>query len=344
MQTDWPEPSTPSATGKLGPTWSGWVAPSGAVFLSTSRLTGTRDFQVVAEADGPVHVAVVHALGTSCAVGVGSVRDRRIVFTASEIKSTSSGPVPVAFGAIGGALDDVPVVLRDLADGIGRNYYAGANAFFEWGGGLTLRSWTDGSPLATLSLPDPGDPGEPGFQGDALYFQIADLDYSRIKIYTPANGLRDLISYGNDVSHNAADFGTDGVDMLWVEGIGRSQGGIGQRFATYDIMTAPYTTDAAAVQKRRLRSSLFGAFRGSPFSVGCGYAARDYEDETTQGLRVIRLSDGWSWKLQTEMNARYWQAPVAVTCSEVFVNTLTPDGFNLARVRLDSLGTGEPPD
>jgi hypothetical protein len=329
---------------------SAWVdTTTGRVLLPVNRFTGNAIYRVVGEADGPLHLAIVES-GGACSLGTYvSIHDGHVVYTAGQDKSTSSGPSPVQYGAIGGALDDVPRVIRLATAGLVPDYYAGANAFFEWGGGLTLRSWTDGSSLAALSLSDPGDPGEPGFQGDALYFQVADLDYSRIKIYTPANGLRDLISYGNDVSHNAADFGTDGVDMLWVEGIGRSQGGIGQRFATYDIMTAPYTTDATSVQKRRLRSAATELFRIAPFAVGCGYASRevyqvDPDGSVQQGVRIVRIADGFSWKL-LNTESRAWAAPVALTCEEVFVNTFAAgSGTNLARVRLDSLGAGEPPD
>ncbi len=352
IKVTWPPPTDVSAPYSMAFIDSAWVDRArDRVLIAASRFTGNRSFRIVGEADGPMHAALVEPLGGSCSLGSDvSVYDGRVVYTASIHSSTSSGPVPLRYGAIGGGIDEVPRVLRDLPDGIGRTYIAGANAFLEWGGGFTLRSWTDGSLLASLSLTDPGDPGEPGFQGDALYFGIADLDYARIKIDTPAAGLQDLVSYGNDVSHNANDLGTDGVDMTWVEGIGRSQGGIGQRFSTYDIMTAPYTTNAATAQaqKRRLRSEAGGLFRGAPFVVGCGFAAHEFgyelEAGVQQGTRVVRLSDGVSWRLIDD-DARGWARPVAITCSEVFVNTFyVGTGYNLARVRLDSLGPGDPPD
>lgn len=49
----------------------------------------------------------------------------------------------------------------------------------------------------------------------------------------------------------------------------------------------------------------------------------------------MKLTDTARWN---------WYEPTVVTCSELFVNIVGPKVFNIARVRLDSLGPGIPPD
>jgi hypothetical protein len=84
----------------------------------------------------------------------------------------------------------------------------------------------------------------------------------------------------------------------------------------------------------------------SPFVVGCGYAAR----AAGYGTRVTRLADGVSWVLPGDPSQGwYWTTPVALSCSELFatVGVRSDGGYPLttiARIRLDSLGSGTPPD
>ena len=65
----------------------------------------------------------------------------------------------------------------------------------------------------------------------------------------------------------------------------------------------------------------------------------------------MRLSDGAWWLLPGTLNAPWqWEIPVALTCSELFAKVWFQSqsdagftGFGYARVRLDSLGPGSPP-
>jgi hypothetical protein len=64
-------------------------------------------------------------------------------------------------------------------------------------------------------------------------------------------------------------------------------------------------------------------------------------------VRLIRLSDGVSWRFTKLLNAGGSQAaqftePLAITCDEFFFNYYGPE--QIARIRLDSLGPGDPPD
>ena len=71
------------------------------------------------------------------------------------------------------------------------------------------------------------------------------------------------------------------------------------------------------------------------------YAARD----NGYHIRVVRLSDGHSWKLATELTSPWgWNYPIAVTFTELFAMVNVAGVNRLARVRLDSLGPGIAPD
>jgi hypothetical protein len=162
-------------------------------------------------------------------------------------------------------------------------------------------------------------------------------------VYSPSDGARDLISFGNDVSANATAFGTDGIDMVWIEATGRAT--TSAAWTTIDIMTSPFTSDASKVQKRRLRSEKGSIYEA--FAVGCGYAAHNYSSvELGNGVRVVRLSDGHSWRLSNvggDGSGLLFNTPRAITCDDVFVNI--DDGHvNTLRIRLDSLGSGEAAD
>jgi hypothetical protein len=155
--------------------------------------------------------------------------------------------------------------------------------------------------------------------------------------------VRDLVSYGADPEHEAVDIGTDGTDMVWIESSGARDGGLAD-WPVIDIMTAKYTTDAATVasQKRRVRSEL-GSTGASPFIVGCGYAARAASSrQLGTGIRLVRLADGRSWWFGgTLIDAT---EPIAITCSELFMNANDRSNTDVVRIRIDSLGPGDAPD
>jgi hypothetical protein len=136
---------------------------------------------------------------------------------------------------------------------------------------------------------------------------------------------------------------------VWLYGAGHTRGP--NLFDTVSIMTAPYAVVPGALQVRRLRSEGPTVFGTSQFVVGCGYAAHQAQSGTSNGVRLVRLSDGVSWYLPGDNALPWrWEQPIAVTCTEIFahVTSRTSDSAlnvdNYARVRLDSLGPGTPPD
>jgi hypothetical protein len=137
----------------------------------------------------------------------------------------------------------------------------------------------------------------------------------------------------------------DGKNMIWLYGSGRaSETGV---YPTVAYMTSPLTTDPAQLQPHRLRSEMANGFGTGLMQLGCGFAAWG----RTDGIRALQLSDGTSWLLLDPQGAPWrWVEPLAVTCSHLYAMVQAPLGnggswtSTIARVRLDSLGPGIPPD
>ncbi len=127
--------------------------------------------------------------------------------------------------------------------------------------------------------------------------------------------------------------------LVWLEGFGRTDAS--GPFLNANIMAALFTSDPGSLQPRRLRSEDGTGMGVSPFVVGCGHAAR----KATTGIRLVRLTDGQAWFFASSNTDKWqWIELVAITCNELFVSAhiaKPPFGhYNLAPVRLDSLGPG----
>jgi len=121
------------------------------------------------------------------------------------------------------------------------------------------------------------------------------------------------------------------------------------------VVTSPYATTNAGLSPRVLRSDVTGYGEGiEPWIVGCGYAARYVLLEPspcvfTNETMIVRLSDGYAWHLlDPALGPFSRRKPLAITCDELFALVdIKPAGatrfFNVARIRLDSLGPGDPP-
>jgi hypothetical protein len=190
--------------------------------------------------------------------------------------------------------------------------------------------------------------------GNAVLWEGSDGAINNIGVWTQDRGAQILIGYGNDLNQGAADIGSDSDNLVWSYG-SKATSTI-PAFANVDIMTAPFTTDPSKVVPRRLRSEFNDTFGVSAFHVGCGYALHSTWLDPglpTQrgGLRLVRLKDGQSWlMMSTNADLWIWGDPIAVTCDEVFaIVRVRPDDasspvMTIARIRMDSLGPGIPPD
>jgi hypothetical protein len=338
---------------------AGWiptfVGPSGQVTMMFRRFTKDFWYELIADADGPVHSALLETgpcLTTKSSASQGKVLYR--VLDHPDSVEDNSG------GAIGGDIDDLrPKVYAPKgyrpSTFFSHEYWVGPNAFVETAFPDRVRTFPAGDVVTTL-LNAPEDPDLLytlyQWRGDDLFW-IGDSSLrTLVKVWTAGEGIHTLIGHGSDATRGVDGFGTDGVDMVWSEAFGRTNTSV-KIYPNYEIWTAKYTTSPAGVEatKRRLRTEYLGSHPEAN-AVGCGYAAhRIYPPSTwgKSGFRLVRLSDGVSWEITTPDEATIFTGlrfgtPLAITCDEIFVLGHVKSNAEVARIRIDSLGVGLPPD
>ena len=325
-----------------------WIAPAtfasrdgrGALLLHTARYQADGTVRMIAEVDGPVRIAL-REQDERCALGAARGDGDHYAFRVYDSEATGELD-SYGGGGIGGALDELaPRVFVAAHDRIARSVLAGAPGFLELaaGGAMTLHPWA-GAPVALWSSEQGGGLAQnfQSFRGDALLWAANDEATRKQMVWTARAGVKELLPA-------AADLGTDGRDLVWLEGT-RGPGG----FSNVRVVAAPFTTDPAQLRPRVVRAS--GSphpFGTSPFVVGCGRAARatfvDDGGARRNAIEVIRLSDGATWHLPDAPGSAWgYRAPLALTCDEIFARVYEraapgqPGHFNVARVRLDGLG------
>ena len=353
MKLDW-DAGAPEASHIAGwiPTF---IGAAGQVTMMFRRFMKDHWYELVADADGPVHSALLETgpcLTTKSTSDQGKVL-YRILDHPNSVEDKSGG-------AMGGDIDDLqPKVYAPRGyrpnSFFSHEYWVGPRAFVETAFPDRVRAFPSGDVITTIvNAPEDPDLAYSLFQwrGDDLFW-IGDSSLRTVvKAWTASGGIRTLIGHGNDATRGVAGFGTDGVDMVWSEAYGRTNTSI-KIYPNYEIWTAKYSTSPAAVAatQRRLRSEYLGSHPEAN-AVGCGYAAhRIYPPRTwgKSGFRLVRLSDGVSWEVttpdeQTIYKGLRFDRPLAITCDEVFVLGAVKSNFEVARIRIDSLGPGLPPD
>lgn len=251
-----------------------------------------------------------------------------------------------AFGGADSALKPTPLFALATSRGVAR---PGHSFFAETTGTIHVWGW-NGTDYGIIE--NSSDSNMPRWTDDTLYFSRETPAASELRLWTRAAGSIQLRSYGADTTRAAAQLGTDGKSLVWLEGSGRAADSVDAPYPTRAIYTAPFTTAPSDLAPRRLRSWAPTVIWNSyPPAVGCGYAAffhpRPGNAADPSGifreLLLVRLKDGRSWTLDAPtpfVVDTAWDVPLAVTCSEVFAAV----GFNIRRVRIDSLGDGTPPD
>lgn len=321
---------------------SAMVDTQGKVWLSFARSDGPEHYFLVAEADGAVHHGL-HVRGSGgCRVKRAALAPGRVLYPIERTESQETGTVTLRSGAVGGAVDEPPLVLDSVPGGY-RSFVAGPNAFFDRS---EIKPWQAmAQPIA--KLPENAEDFYPGtFVGDTLLYTPDEYVRSRVRVWEPATGAHDLLDYGDPVTAVATDFGTDGKDMVWVRAFGRTS--TSDTWSVSDIVTAPFTTRASDIKARRLRNSDSSAGYDS-FLVGCGHAVRPSVGYAR--VQILRLADGRQWAIEglKGEEAGYAFLPysaLAVSCEEIFIEIVSPDTFEsqVLRIRLDDLGPGTEPD
>ncbi|HEY8141811.1 MAG TPA: hypothetical protein VIG06_04040, partial [Kofleriaceae bacterium] len=182
--------------------------------------------------------------------------------------------------------------------------------------------------------------GLPRVIGRDVLFEVGGSGGHALMAYDVERGLHPLVPGGRAQADGNA--GTDGRHLVWTRG----EGGAGPDgvFPRRSIVAADYTTDPGAIRPRRLRSDpnpTIGA-HDMRFAVGCGFAGRNAMPP--RDLLLVRIADGASWQLAA-VPGWSWGQVLGFTCQEAFVTVFSrSQGISIARVRLDSLGPGRPPD
>lgn len=167
----------------------------------------------------------------------------------------------------------------------------------------------------------------------------------------PSNKSQLFRSFGEDDTRAASDLGTDGVDWVWVEGYGRPTGS-SDPYPQVRIVTSKVIPGRGGPPEnpREVRAGFYGSpFGTTPWTVGCGYAARtttvrDAGGILSQPVVLVRLSDGKAHRLETRStNKSAFGAAIGLTCNELVLRgtDTSADGKrrqNIFRIRIDSLG------
>jgi len=309
---------------------------------------------VVAEADGHVNQAFWRDYAPA-----DSYKSGQITFVSTSIAKSKSGWYLLEWAkgeqyrlAPFWGDDEVltPTIINnrlvaDSASGIawiGEDLYAEATLGQGW-----VRKY-DGTDMG-VAVPDTWAYSTPQWIGRNLLFALEANPSYRVKIWTEQNGTQTLVGHSGDDSMGWANPGSDGKDLVWIQGEGRKPDD--EYFPTRWIMTSKFSTNPADIKPRRMipwptRSI---STQITPPSVGCGYGAFRYDigwpSATETGIIIVRLSDGVSWVLTSPslVPPDTWILPLAITCDELFATYTGARMYTIRRVRLDSLGPGTPP-
>lgn len=347
--------ATPStAKGRTGVYLRSVHVEGDRVFLLTDRgFEAGGGFMMVAEADGPVHTAVYNS-GSCPTSAFDEARFGHFMHRVYD--SFDENKVG---GAIGGSFDDLkPRVYfpkgHQPSTVYSHHYTVGRSLFIEATIPGRIFSLATSELVATITLA-PEDQGLRysgyRFQEDTLYWVAATAQRSAVKVWTTEQGIFTLLDHENDPTRGVAGFATDGVDMVWMEGRGRTNFN-SLVFDVYEHWTAKYSLVKATVNatKRRLRSEP-RASMGDPYAVGCGYAAVPLLAPTPTewgqtGFRLIRLLDGRSWPIldgsAEQARELHYSIPLGVSCDHVYLQAWSNSSSTseVIRIRIDSLGEG----
>lgn len=234
---------------------------------------------------------------------------------------------------------------------LGSNWTIAPSWIIRKRGDRTAFRWDDPDDKGTLiySAPMLGRAGHKVIpQGDDIFIQIGEIHTGGVAVWTEKEGTRPLILWPAN-TRTVHHFDTDGKTHVWTEAEGWNNNTT--TFAQADVFVAPYTLDQTKVtQTRKKLTKDLNVLSGTPWKVGCGYAARKLAASTplSNSLMVVRLSDGTSWLLPGGDPSQPWRYDFlnafGLTCTHIYTTVALPSGApTIARIRLDSLGPGTPP-
>ena len=343
MKVDWPFVTVGRP---FGTTPAVDVDANGNAVLDIVRFSDAWIMRVVAEADGKVLNAMVDprefsVVKQGCSFAQAVIRAAGQGYDIFQVAKGELGTSPhAAAGGPHGALH--PQVLHVWPEAGDHDFSAAGQVWASvTTGEIGAAKWGEPWQVIATSAQVGLEIHQPRPWNDFVPFDASNGVVAGIVAWTPANGTYDFITFQGDTSQGAMSLGTDGVDMVWFQGAGKGSGFL-EPYPDRSVMVSPYTTDPAMLVPKRLRSYPSPNYPLTNWIVGCGYAAINPEDNH---VLIVRLSDGWSWELSAPEPVKdYWFTTVyGLTCDEVFLRC-GPVEMNIARVKLDALGPGMPPD
>ena len=310
----------------------GYLDGTGHAVLAFGIASDTTFQEVVAEADGATLTTLLELSPGTCSTVTKDARDG---FFAVHVYAAS----PIHTGSLGGSVTDLHPHAYSASWGA---YRASALGLLEWAGNtFNLYDWNTGIGQPLVQGSQSLYISHPVMTSSAVFFEASTSTTLREQVWSADAGVQDLISYGADPSQGAGSLGTDGHDLVWTHGSNRD-GGTGP-YPVDEIVTSPYATTASALQARRLDSEGSCGLESDEYIVGCGYAVHPTcAYLPSVGLRVVRIADGRSWPLVSNNGPFAYVSPIAITCDELFATISENNVADIVRVKLASLGPGDP--
>jgi hypothetical protein len=333
MTIDW-DRGAPSPIG-VSPRLSMVDGESPRIALTRVAVGGTGDARsykewIVARADGPVEMAMRQAYPSDpgCTVVEQGVDAETAAFV---VRGDGAGPTSRS------AVDGLLLARRgSLVPQVGFRDEGPEVSSWAVGAGRVVRSVApsrraelfDLRASRRVELHDAArDPerlqlgaAPPRMHEQGVLFEVGQRKRRAIHAYDEARGAHPLVR-GRQKS--AGNVGTDGEQMVWTE---RSSGGEAW------IMAAPFTTDPAALDARRVAIDPNPAIGAAPFAVGCGRAGH----ATPSGPIVVDLRTGAARRLGA-VRGVVWGEILGLGCAEVFATYFVGSRANIARLPIDSL-------
>lgn len=297
----------------------------------------------IGEADGPMRSAVMSTFGS-----LGYITNDALLqslFPPFWIATVTSFAISETVGYVGGRIDTVaPTVAGNYESTFSSHgFIVGPHGILHGPNGalFELLDFDTGARIEdiTTGSQDEGlGQSFPWFFGDSLAWGASSGRVSVVRRWdfgTP--GPKNFIDYRPDPDHAAGNLGSDGKDMVWLEGHGPQ---ISNAFwTTGDVWTSPYAATKADLKPRRLRSEIPNTVGLTPARVGCGIAGLN----NGLGARIIRLSDGYSTFLKVDVDW-VWSEVLVITCNEIFLRGSYKGLGRLLRIPVASLPFADLPD
>jgi len=282
---------------------------SGRGFLQFGRVFDKNEIglqprlRLVAELDGPVNRVFLQTTTQACSLAAGGLTSTRYLFKVWSQQGKGTD------GVIAGHIDErYPDFIRTQLDTTIASFWPTPKWFVTTGVKRSIETWDGISRVEINNIPGPIH--ELASTASAVFFPYGDLYSGGVYIWTPAGGSKPFIDYGTDRNQRAANFATDGNEMVWLYASGRLPNGY-EDPSTLELRAAPYTEDPETAEKTFRRVALFPyGISAYSLAIGCGYvAASRYVPGYGPGgaLLVYRLSDHAAFMLPPSETPGHWQ-------------------------------------